>query len=153
MREIVNPSTGATESVPCWDPEFGKPTPEYAIRDLPGPAIEMQGFEKLGIDSLIPLIEGSNCDAVIAARQRPPLIHPEEGPWLLEVPPTVVEKLAALPDAEIPSLGHRWAAALRAEDALYVAALRKLVGFSRETMTAGHRMYEWYSAPGQEALR
>lgn len=149
MREVVNPSGGHTETVPCWDPEHGKPTPEYAIRDLPGPAIEMQDFEKLGIDALIPLLEGSNAHAVLAARQRPPLIHPEEGPWLFEVPPTVVEKLAALPEGEIATLGQRWAAVLRADEAVHVACLRRLVGFARETMTAGHRMYEWYSAPGQ----
>jgi len=163
-REVVS-ATGRTHSVPCWDPEPNKPTPEYAIRDLPGPAIEMEGFEKIAIDALIPLlIQGTQreLEAVVAERQRPPLIHPEEGPWLLAVPPALVAKLAALEDSQIPSLGPRWSAALRAalqqldppsnsvvEDGYYAGALRKLVGFARETMTAGHRMYEWYSAPGQ----
>ena len=111
MREVVNALTGKTQTLPSWDPEFGKPTPEYALRDLPGTCIEMEGFEKLGVDSLIALVEGDNAEAVLAVRQRPPLIHPEEGPWLLEIPLSVVTKLAALDE----ELRPRFEAELRSQ--------------------------------------
>src|SRR4051812_995105 len=76
------------------------------------PAREFDGVDAKGIDT----VKLGMLDAVLTGREFDPSIHQclcdggEEGPWVFEVPPGLVQQLAGLTPHQLTEAGTKWAA-------------------------------------------
>jgi hypothetical protein len=94
---------------------------------------------------------------------RPALIGPDDGPWINELPPAFVKRLAALDESAAERIGQEWAMQERADIAsiqarftrdhmlahqdlaYWRAMLDRLAEFARAAIAEGRGMYMWMS--------
>ena len=83
------------------------------VCDSPNPSREFGGLDGKGIDT----VKLGLLHALLRGGEFDPAIHDslcdggEGGPWVFEVPPDLVQRLAGFTPAELEEAGRKWAAA------------------------------------------
>jgi len=155
-----NPFTGELAEAVSWDPDPERPVENVGPLGPPSPSIDLKGLGHTSVVSLIGIVHDSSAQAE-ESFMRPVLIGPEEGPWLNELPPAVVAKLAKLDDADRQRVAEAWTAAEGADIAgikneftrdrmladrdlrYWRGMLDELADFARTALARGQRVYMW----------
>ena len=74
-------------------------------RDFAG--LDAKGIDTVKLDSLYDIVVGGECDQSI---HQSICDGGEDGPWVHEVPPLLVQRLASLAATELTAVGTQWAA-------------------------------------------
>jgi hypothetical protein len=159
-RPGVNPFTKQPIEVLSWDPD-----PQTLVEDSgpagpPRPSIDMKGLGHEAVVSLIKRVHDPSPETE-AQFFRPALIGPDEGPWINELPPAFVSKLAALDDAAMARVAAEWSLEQRSDiettkddftrqgllarrpPAYWHEVALELRSFARATIAEDRRMYMW----------
>jgi len=155
-----NPFTGESAEAVSWDPDPERPVEDVGPPGPPSPSIDLKGLGHTSVISLIGIVHDSSAQAE-ESFMRLALIGPEEGPWINELPPAFVAKLAKLDGADRDRVAEAWTSAERADIAgikdeftrnrmladhdlgYWRGMLDELADFARTALSQGHRVYMW----------
>lgn len=159
-RSGVNPFTKKPIEIVSWDPAPEREVHERGPVGPPSPSIDLKGLDFVELQMLCDVLLGDGHEAR-GLLDRPPLIGPNDAPWVHELPAALVAQLAAVDAQRLGVEAQRWAelrrrdiSSIRDEGARatmlrsheterFVYALQMLATFARETVAEGRRMYMW----------
>jgi hypothetical protein len=163
LKESKNPFTKETLWYEDWDPEPARPVEGNGLwhfeaeqdlhRHFQG--TNLKGLFWTDLEDLIPVLH-SEPDEWTKPLRRPPLIGPEKGPWVNELPGPFVARLAALGGEDVEPRARDWlyrhlrkergkslTSAQREKLSVLTDWLAELASLARVCIAVDERIYIW----------
>lgn len=112
--------------------------------------IDIKGVDSVKFGTLHSILMGQSFEELLPLYEPVVTVSDDDGPWVFQIPPDLVTRLAALDDAGMAAVARQWAATEEfvlddwTEDEV-VSVLSAISSLSKQAIESGQALFLWMS--------